>query len=196
MPALSDGDVNTVALDLPASKPGNEAWVQFDYGHPQTIQAVTLASLDDAISVFDHASNAIPPRLEASDDGVNFPQSGGYSFQQPGRAHGFVRCGNGALLPPRISCAAGRNAGARITSITELVLASGARVNEWEKRAGFANARDFYAIGDPDVAPQFIVRASDVIDLTGKDAARRNARLDAAGGQVDGSAHWVFAHRP
>ncbi len=44
--ALSDGDVNTVALDLPASAPGNEAWVQFDYGHPQTIQAVTLASLE------------------------------------------------------------------------------------------------------------------------------------------------------
>ncbi len=42
-------------------------------------------------------------------------------------------------------------------SITELVLASGTRVNEFEKRAGFANARNFYAIGDPNVTPQFIV---------------------------------------
>jgi hypothetical protein len=40
--ALSDGDVNTVALDLPESEPGKEGWVQFDYGHPQAIQAVTF----------------------------------------------------------------------------------------------------------------------------------------------------------
>ena len=52
--------------------------------------------------------------------------------------------------------------------ITELVLASGARVNEFEKRAGYANARDFYAISDPDVAPEFVVPQADVIDLTGK----------------------------
>ncbi len=70
--ALSDGDVNTVALDLPAAAAPGAAWVQFDYGHPQTIQAVTVASLNDAISVFDHESNAVPAFVEASDDGVNF----------------------------------------------------------------------------------------------------------------------------
>jgi hypothetical protein len=52
--------------------------------------------------------------------------------------------------------------------ITELVLSSGARVNEFEKRAGYANARDFYSIADPEVAPEFIVPQSDVIDLTQK----------------------------
>src|SRR5580658_1645541 len=72
VPALSDGDVSTVALDLPASTQGNESWVEFDYGHPQMIQSVTLASLTDAISVFDHESPAIPARLEASDDGQSF----------------------------------------------------------------------------------------------------------------------------
>jgi hypothetical protein len=72
VPALSDGDVAKDALDLPASNPGRESWVEFDYGHPQTIQAVTLASLNDFISVFDHESPAIPPRLEASDDGRVF----------------------------------------------------------------------------------------------------------------------------
>ena len=48
------------------------------------------------------------------------------------------------------------------------MLSSGARVNEFEKRAGYANARDFYAISDPKVAPEFIVPQSDVVDLTGK----------------------------
>ncbi len=70
--ALSDGDVNTVALELaPAQQPG-ESWVQFDYGHPQTIQAVTLADLDGMISVFDHDSRNVPPWIEASDDGAEF----------------------------------------------------------------------------------------------------------------------------
>ncbi len=90
VPELSDGDVDTVALDLPASEPGKEGWVQFDYGHPQEIQAVTLASLDDAISVFDHESDAIPPRLESSDDGVQLSQSRGYSIQQRCAADSFV----------------------------------------------------------------------------------------------------------
>ncbi len=63
--ALSDGDVNTVALDLPAAVAPSAAWVQFDYGHAQTIQAVTVASLNDAISVFDHDSNAVPAFVEA-----------------------------------------------------------------------------------------------------------------------------------
>ncbi len=52
--------------------------------------------------------------------------------------------------------------------ITELALESGARMNEWEKRAGYANARDFYAIRDPQVAPESVVAPQDVIELTGK----------------------------
>ncbi len=53
--------------------------------------------------------------------------------------------------------------------ITELVLASGARVNEWEKRAGLCQcAKLLCDLGDPKVAPQFIVPQDDVIDLTGK----------------------------
>jgi hypothetical protein len=41
-------------------------------------------------------------------------------------------------------------------------------VNEFEKRAGYANSRDFFAIVDPKVAPAFIIPQADVIDLTGK----------------------------
>ena len=41
-------------------------------------------------------------------------------------------------------------------------------MNDWEQRAGYANARDFYAIRDPNLAPEFVVAQNDVIDLTGK----------------------------
>ena len=165
--ALSDGDVSTVALDLPASKPGNEAWVRFDYGRPETIQAVTLASLGDAISVFDHDSNAIPPRVEASDDGVTYRKIADIPFSSivertvsfDAVTARYFRIVFPAQPAPIVD---------HEKKITELVLASGARVNEFEKRAGYANARDFYAIADSKVAPQYLVPQAEVIDLTAR----------------------------
>ena len=165
--ALSDGDVDAVALDLPAAAPGADSWIQFDYGHPQLIQAVTLACPDDMISVFDHESAAIPPRLEASDDGAQFRKIADLPFSslvQRTISFDAVTARYFRIVYPA------QPAGIPVKDhrITELVLASGARVNEFEKRAGYANARDFWSIPDPAVAPAFIVRKDDVIDLTGK----------------------------
>jgi hypothetical protein len=165
--ALSDGDVNTVALDLPASEPDKEGWVQFDYGQPQTIQAVTLAGLGETNSVFDHGNNAVPPHIEASDDGVNFKNVTDIPFSslvQRTVAFNAVTARFFRIVFPA------QPAGVpdHDHRITELVLESGARMNEWEQRAGYANARDFYAIPDPQVAPKFVVSSGDVIDLTGK----------------------------
>jgi alpha-L-rhamnosidase len=165
--ALSDGDVNTVALDLPAAVAPGVAWVQFDYGHVQTIQAVTVASLNDAISVFDHDSNAIPALVEAGDDGVNFKKVADLPFSSlvqrtlsfeavTARYFRVVYPAQPAGVPDHDH------------KITELVLAGGARMNDWEQRAGYANARNFYAIRDPEAAPKFVVAQNDVIDLTGK----------------------------
>ena len=165
--ALSDGDVSTVALDLPASTPGNESWVEFDYSHPQAIQAVTLASLGEAISVFDHESPAIPPYLEASDDGKSFRKIADIPFSsivERTAAFDAVTARYFRLVYPAQPAPVVEHD----HKITELVLSSGARVNEFEKRAGYANARDFYSIADPEVAPEFIVPQSDVIDLTQK----------------------------
>ena len=168
--ALSDGDVETVALELPASEPGKEAWVQFDYGHPQSIQAVTLASLGEEISVFDHEGNTIPPAIEASDDGQTFRKVADIPFSslvQRTVSFDVVTARYfRVVFPAQPAGVPGHN-----HRITELVLVSGARTNEWEKRAGFANARNFYALGEPKVASQFIVPQKDVIDLTGKMAA-------------------------
>ena len=165
--ALSDGDVNTVALDLSMDTAPSAAWVQFDYGRPQTIQAVTLASLNDAISVFDHESNAAPPFIESSDDGVNFKKVADIPFSSlVERTVSFNAVTARYFRVVYLAQPGGPTA--RDHKITELVLASGARVNEWEQRAGYAQARDFFAIQDAKVAPKFIVRQGDVIDLTGK----------------------------
>jgi hypothetical protein len=165
--ALSDGDVSTVAVELPAEAKGNEPWVQFDYGHPQTIQAVTLASLDDTISVFEHANGGTPPFLEMSDDGEHFRKVADIPLSSvvestasfdavTARYFRVVYPSQPSYIHPHVH------------RITELVLASGARVNEFEKRAGYANSRNFYAIGDPEAAPAFMVPEKDVIDLSGK----------------------------
>ncbi len=160
--ALSDGDVNTVALDLAPAKDGSEPWVQFDYGHPQKIQAVTLASLDGIISVFDHDSKNVPPWIEAGDDGVEFHKIADLPFSslvQSTVSFNAVTARYFRIVYPR---------GTVTRRITEAVFSSGARVNQFEKRAGYANSRDFFAIHDPDVAPASIVAPQDVVDLTGK----------------------------
>jgi hypothetical protein len=140
--------------------------VQFDYEKPQSIQAVTLASFDGLNGVFDAAgSNATPcgdssPCVEASDDGTDFrkiaeiPSS---SIVERTAAFDAVTARSFRIVFP---------SGQAHQRITELVLASGARVNEFEKRAGYSSARDYYAIADPKVAPEFIVPRQDVIDLT------------------------------
>jgi hypothetical protein len=165
--ALSDGDVNTVALDLPSDVPDGAAWVQFDYGNPQTIQAVTVAGLGETRSVFDHGNNAVSPFIEASDDGVNFKKVAAVPFSSL-----VQRTVSFDVVTARyfriVYLAQPDGPPVHDHKITELVLESGPRINQWEQRAGYANARDFYAIHDPEVAPKFIVRQGDVIDLTGK----------------------------
>ena len=134
VPELSDGDVNAVALEIPAGAAGDEPWVLFDYGHPQTIQALTLASLDDMNSVFDPERSVAPPRFEASDDGVNFRKVADIpSSSVPERTVAFD-----AVSARYFRIVFTTPVSVRPVSdhrITELVLSSGARVNEFEKRA-------------------------------------------------------------
>jgi len=170
--ALSDGDVNTVALELAPAQQGSEAWVQFDYGHPQKIQSMTLASLDGAISVFDHDSNNIPPWIESSDDGTEFHKLCDIPFSSLVQRTISFKAVTARYF--RIVFAKGTTT----QRITEAEFTSGARVNQFEKRAGYANSRDFFAITDPDFAPESVVAQRDVVDLTGKM-------------QPDGSLNWT-----
>jgi hypothetical protein len=169
--ALSDGDVNTVALDLLSDASGRGAWVEFDYGRPQTIQAITLATLDDIVRVFAFDDQAVdPPQLEASDDGQHFRKIAEIlpsSIPQRTVAFNAITARYFKLSFATLPLAKSRKV---ITDhlITELVLSSGPRVNEFEKRAGYATARDYYDIADPVVAPEFVVAKQDVVDLTSK----------------------------
>jgi len=164
--ALSDGDVDKVALTLPSIAPGKEAWIEFDYAHPQKIQAITLATLDDMISVFGFPSDAVLPRLEASDDGEHFHKIADIPPSSvPQRTTAFPAV-TARYFKITFTTPAGEPV--RDHKITELVLSSGARVNQFEKRAGYANVPDFYAIPNPDTAPESVVSLKDIIDLSSK----------------------------
>jgi hypothetical protein len=168
--ALSDGDVQTVAVNLPYAAPGETSWIQFDYARPQIIQSLTMASLDDMISIFGFDDpNAIYPQLEASDDGQKFrhvvdilPSS------VPQRTVAFPAVKAKYFRVSFPGPASGSVAKPGNHAITELVLSSTARVNQFEKRAGFATVEDYYAIPTPPATPDSLVASHDVVDLSSK----------------------------
>ena len=179
--ALSDGDVNTVALTLNHAAGEVNSWVLFDYGKPQTIQAMTLATLDDLFSVFGHDYRGTLAEVEWSNDGVQFTRA---AKQRPSsviqRTTAFdvvtARYWRVVFPPP-----AGK-AAMPAEHITELVLSAGARVNEFEKRAGFANEPNFYSIADPKLKPEDVVKKQDIIDLTAKMKADGTLEWNAPAG--------------
>ena len=177
--ALSDGDVETVALNLPYAASGDTAWIQFEYPHPQTIQSLTLASLDDMVSIFGfYDPNAKYPSLEASDDGRSFRHVVDIlSSSVPQRTVAFpaVKAKYFRVSFPGMTTP-GSSGAPRNHVITELVLSSAARVNQFEKRAGFATVQDYYAIPTPRATTDSLVASRDVVDLSGK--LRADGQLD------------------
>jgi hypothetical protein len=167
--ALSDGNVNDVAVSLPAAAPGGESWIQFEYPQAQTVQSVTLATLNDMISIFDFDNpDAVFPRLEASDDGIRYRLVAKLSLSSiPQRTSGFAAV-TAKYFRVAFPTPAAATAASAPRAITELVLSAAARVNEFEKRAGYTTVLDYYAISNPPATPGSIVGNGDVIDLTGR----------------------------
>lgn len=170
---LSDGKVGTVALALPTNAE-NAAWVRFAYARPQQVQAVTLATLDDIASIFSFDDpNAVSPRLEASEDDVTYRAIAEIPVSSvPERTISFpaVTAKYFRVVFPAAKSGVPESAGqeSKPHLISELVLHSDARVNEFEKRAGFSTAHDYYAIPTPEASAGSVIAPKDVIDLTGK----------------------------
>jgi hypothetical protein len=166
--ALSDGNVNDVAVLLPSAAAGSEAWIRFEYPRPQTVQSVTLATLNDMISIFDFDDpGAVYPRLEASDDGIQYRLVTNLSLSSiPQRTVGFPAV-TAKFFRVVFPTPAKRPAAAAPRAVTELVLSSAARVNEFEKRAGYSTVLNYYALSNPPATRGSVVASGDVIDLTG-----------------------------
>jgi hypothetical protein len=186
---LTDGDLSK-AIDLKPGQQGAPVWIRAAYAEPVQIQGVTLAlSANDGLG--------FAARVEASDDGntwravADIPKAAQVrrfallqqtvafapvtakffrlvvkpdapiptSLRIVDRAPGLAE----APSPP-----APREE-ARSYRLFELVFHARATVHEFEKKAGFAIARDNYAIAAPvEAASGTAVKRGDVIDLTSR----------------------------
>ena len=181
---LSDGDL-VKANRLPMAPVGKQAWIQFEFRKPQAIRAVTLV-LGGFRSPFGERPSG--PDLENSDDGQTFrkiatvPGDGAveHTIAFPEATARFFRVSFTTSPPPK------RSSFGDIEfpvpppqseyQITELVLHTGARVNRFEEKSGFATVPDLYAFATPPVSSADVIHKNSVVDLTSK--MRADGTLD------------------
>lgn len=180
--ALGDADLVQPVL-LPIGREG-AAWIQFDYGRPQTIRAATMA-LEPG-----HRIGPVPPgwpvgRIEASNDGrafrtlasvpprgspqqtVAFPATTARYFRlvlEPGFAR-FPVAAFDRPYPP-----------VEAHGVMELRFLNSARVNRFEDKAGWSSVPGLGGAPTPDVSADALVAPADVVSLSGR--LRSDGSLD------------------
>jgi hypothetical protein len=197
--ALTDGSMAT-GQELIAQT-GTNAWIQYEYARPQTVQAVSLAL---PVRGGMAGNPTISGRLEASDDGKTFRHvkelEAGSFFEKtvsfaPVSAKFFrltlapgpegmnfakmlaLNAAAGVAADPNLAPPPGASAGGETKyTVNEFMLYSSARINEFELKAAFAGAPDYYALDSgPNVTGTAVPKA-EVIDLTAKMDAQGKLR--------------------
>jgi hypothetical protein len=181
---LTDGDLVTSAL-LPYTKPGENAWIQFEFAKPETMQALTIVGGGSG-GTFGFGADPNNRALEASDDGKIFTNiigisSGGVGQKtltfNPVTAKYFRFTWKTPPPQPPMNLGAignmfGINSrmmkGPSGTPVAELVLHTVGRVNRFEEKAAFNAATDLNAAVTQEVNADETVNKADVIDLTSK----------------------------
>jgi phospholipase/lecithinase/hemolysin len=193
---LNDGDLKK-SVKLPIPKVGESAWIEYQFPGPHEIRSVTIAMKEvDWFSAIVTRVNNPEITLEASDDGLHFravaelPDGGApehtASFP-PVNAKFFRVTFKRIPVPPAPTWLAGLDPSALGLSgeaptdyeIAELELRSGARVNRYEDKAGFAPIKalpNLYEFATPAFATSDVIPKSGVIDLTSK--LRKDGSLD------------------
>jgi hypothetical protein len=173
---LTDGDLVKGSL-LPFAPEGQSSWIQFEFPHPVTIQA--LAIVGRAQSMFQPAGSE--RFLEASGDGKEFlkvtdippgslaqktlsfkPVTGKY-FRFVWKKLPAMGGGMAAMFGMF-----GMQPEPKGVDVTELALYGDGRVNKFEEKAAFVAADGLYESFTPAVNAADVVKKTDVIDITDK----------------------------
>ena len=181
--SLTDGDL-VKASTLPPAPMGENAWIQFEFAKPQSIDGLSLVLAAGGGRGFGRGAGGSTGRaLQASDDGrtfrpiaelpagpsaeltLAFPAVTAKYFRVTFRTMPVPQGGRGFNAPPGGAPANARPAG---TSIAELVLHTAPRVNRFEDKAAFSTATDLYDLATPPVPAASAIHKADVIDLTAK----------------------------
>jgi hypothetical protein len=188
---LYDGDLaQGVELEF---RNAQQAWIQFSFAKPQSIQALTMA-IDRPVM---HPLQAPIPRgwLEASDDGRDFrkvadlPQTGAIEASALEQTIAFApaqaRVYRVVLERPKQLPTDHADAEAFSYRIMELELHTAAHVNRFEDKAGFSTRQIVAKDDTPDASTDSVIRQSDIVDLT--DKVRADGSLD----WTPPRGHWV-----
>jgi hypothetical protein len=179
---LTDGDLVKTVL-LPAAKPTQKSWLQFEFDKPVTIQSIT-----SVIGGGSGRGASGGPVLESSDDGKVFIKvldiTGGRVSQNtltfsPVTAKIFriaitapapapaAPQGGANMMAGMFGGGAGGGAAAPAgAQIAEFVLHTVARVNHFEEKAAFSTATNLYTLPTPSIPAAEAVNKADVIDIT------------------------------
>jgi len=195
--ALADGDL-TNGVTLAPKAADKDVWISVAYDKPVRIQGLTLAvSTPDGLGfaavveagddgqtwrhVADVPQRAQIRRFALLQQTISFPPITGRFFRVVLRPHAPIptslrvvfNAPGVAVKPPAA------NNGGRSYRVYELAFHAGATVNEFEKKAQFAIARDYYAIAStPDFAPGTAIDPANVVVLT--DRMKPDGTLDWA----------------
>jgi hypothetical protein len=174
------------STDLPIAPIGQKSWIQFEYPEPHTIDAVTVAMgrPRDPLAQF-AGETGHGPVVEASDAGQQFrsivtiPTAGAVQHTMafaPVTAR-FFRLTFTTLEPPKSMLGDIDLSDLGISRtpppptdyhISEFELHSGARINRFEEKAGFAPLPDLYSFATPSAAAGQTIQKTTVVDLTAK----------------------------
>lgn len=171
---LTDGDRVTPAY-LPVG-PGRDGWIQFDYGTPQTIRAVTLV-LGTGQKIGPISPSWPVGVIQASDDAHSFrtlaklPVAGApqQTISFPATTARFFRLvlksGFAPGLVPAFDFPYDAPAAHKVM---ELQFINGARINRFEDKAGWSTIAGIGNVQTPDVAPIATIAKDDIINLSDK----------------------------
>ena len=179
---LTDGDLVKSTL-LPYTKPGENAWIQFAFKQPETMQALTIVG-GGYIGMWGRGGDPNNRTLEVSNDGKNYTK---ITDIPPGGVEQTTRTFSPATgkffrftwktpvpeSPMDLDAIFGPGLGSMPkppagVHITELVLHKVARVNRFEEKAAFSTATDLYASPSPEVKVSEAIQKAEVVDLTAK----------------------------
>jgi hypothetical protein len=176
--ALTDGNAAT-ELMLPAPQDGKPPWIQMEYGTPLEVRSITV-SVSPPGSVVN---------LAVSDNGKKYKTLRTFYIGSTSQATVAIepvtaRFFRFSLHSPKplaevftTTSAPGvsRDLSEKMFSlgmappplvVHDLLLRQGARVNQFEQKAGFEMTSDYYAIDTPPVPKQLVVPKGDVVDIT------------------------------
>jgi hypothetical protein len=192
--ALSDGDIETSSIDLPAGPDvGSVSWLQFDYGQSVTVRGFSFATplaarYYDGVAPRRIGTAPTDFRFEASDDGRSWRDTGAQVL--PGLPQRTISVDNvrarffrlvsvrQAPDPPPVRIPRFGRASPPphdAIPINELALRGEATIHSFEDKAAFVTNGAYYRLpsGTVDGAAP---RLNDVIDLT--DQMQPDGRLD------------------